>query len=362
MAFGLIDSTYIDFAPGVDSDYLRGLSTRSGLKFTTIVGMVDSAMRGINEGVHPIVADLVFPTTRADAPVQRIGRKTVQRRAEYTVARPQRGEAKTFMLPIDDWDIAIGFTEDGLESASSDYITDELREMVEAFQRLHLQQTLERLFNPSEVPVGKGSSVLSPGFAGSGTGGNVFEGFFPDGTTIPNDYTHYAVTDAAGLGAAMTQLAKDAQRWHGRAYLDLVGSAEMIDAIAALPNGQFVEAGSALIRNAQGEREALVDPDTYVGVVNKVIRVKHPLGELTTPHLAVYRTYGRFNANNPLAWRYDTLAGKGREAWIRDRGMYPLGQANAMQRFGVGVFNRVGAWLLFMDESATEYAAPAFSL
>jgi hypothetical protein len=35
MAFGLIDTSYIDWPANVDATYLRGLETRSGLQFPT---------------------------------------------------------------------------------------------------------------------------------------------------------------------------------------------------------------------------------------------------------------------------------------------------------------------------------------
>lgn len=358
MAYGLIDSTYIDFAPGVDEAYLRGLTTRSGLRLTDIVGRVDAAMGAINSGADSLVAALTFPTTRLTGPTNIVGTKNVTRKGEYTLERSQMIERRTHMLPIDVWEDAIGFTEDGLEEISIDALNEELQAMVDAWHRVHRREVLSRLFDHSEIPVAKGSTALSPGFAGSGTNDNVFDGNFPNGTPIDSStYTHYGFTTEAALATAVETYRNRLRIWH-RGPFDLIASQDVIDLILA-DSTNFVPSGDMLVRPAPDQAQALVDADTYLGVYKGDIRVFPAVTDFTDPNLALFKSYGAFSPQNPLAWVYD--AARGREATIRDRSLYPMANAVVIQKFGVGVFGRVGAALIHVDDAAVAYVPPSIS-
>lgn len=358
MAYGLIDSTYIDFAPGVDEAYLRGLTTRSGLRLTEIVARVDAAMGAINDGADPLVAALTFPTTRLTGPTNVVGVKTVTRKGEYTLERSQQIERRTHMLPIDVWEDAIGFTEDGLEEISLDSLDEELQAMVDAWHRVHRREVLERLFSGDEIPVAKGSTALSPGFAGSGTNDNVFDGNYPNGTPIDSStYTHYGFAAEADIATAITTYRNRMRIWH-RGPFDLIASQDVIDLILA-DTTNFVASGEMLVRPAPDQAQALVDAETYLGVYLGDIRVMPALSDFTDPNLALFRSYGSFSPQNPLAWVYDSA--RGREATIRDRSLYPMANAAVIQKFGVGVFNRTGAALIRIEDSSSEYVAPSIS-
>jgi hypothetical protein len=275
------------------------------------------------------------------------------------MARPQRGESVASMLPITDLEIALGFTEKGLESISRQAFADEVNDIVKAIQLLYKVDVLERLFSIDEVPVDEGTSVVSPGFAGSGTGTNVFKGVFPDNTVVPGNYTHYVRGPQANLAANIKSLRDRLKRWGIPAPYDMIPTTAAFDLIVA-DTANFVAAGSPLIRQGANATEAQVDATLYAGVYAGDIRVRFPVLELgASTHLAIVKTYGAFDARNPLAWRYDPLVG--RDAYVRSRELYPLANAQVMQKYGIGVANRVGAGLLEVAASGTTYANPTIS-
>jgi hypothetical protein len=358
MPFGIIDTTYVDLPAGIDDAYIRGLQTRSGLDFADMIQAVDAAMAAVNDGADPLVGALTFRTPNETGAVRGIGSKRVQRAGEYTFGRPQQGKRAGHMLPIGKWEVTTGFTEDGLDAITMEAFNQEMDDIVLAYQRFYLAEVLTRLFDPAEVQVDEGTNVLSPGFAGSGTGANVFSGTYPDGNALPGGYTHYAFTTIANLATAIATYTARLAKWHSAPF-DMIGSESAIALVAALPT--FVSSGSALVRPGINTAEALVDAELYLGVLNGNIRVRHAEeGVGATSHLSIFKTYGDFDARNPLAWRWDPL--KGQDAYVRSREIYPLAGAMAIQWLGFGVNDRAGAVNIFIDNAAVAYVAPTITL
>lgn len=361
MPFGILDTQYIDFPPNVDDAYLRGLQTRAGVDFNQLLGLIDERLAAFNAGLDPMIARLLAPPTTeavadANAPVAFV----VNERGEYTMARPQYVEGAAIMLPIRGYDVAVGFTEDGLQQMSLERILLNIDSMLLGFRRFHRLKVLERLFNDAELRVEQGTTATSPGFAGSGTGDNVFDQSFPDGSSLPGGYTHYYVadTDNAGeLDSTLKDMVKRLQKWFPNAIFDMMGSDAFIDLVDDLSD--FVEAGSTIVRPAQGDAEALVDPSLYVGVYHKVVRVMRPINETSDQVAAIFVSNGQLAEGNPLVWRYDEE--KGRAAYLRWRDFFPLANSTVIQDFGIGVNNRVAAALIYADSGASAYTVPTFS-
>lgn len=356
MAFGLIDTSFIDFPANVDNAYLRGLQLRSGINFTEMASRVDAALAAVNAGVDPLIASLLAPpTTSATAPGGRNGTMTVTKKSQYTPARPQLVETTGHMLAIDELDIALGFTEDGLNEISLDNFQAQVDAMRDALELAMRRDVLYRLFTDAEIPIDLNATATSPGFAGSGTGANVFAAVYPDGTPLEGNYTHY-YRDATANRAAVVKAARSRLLKWGGDTVELIGSQTSIDALVAL--GDFVYAGSPLVRVGSGSAEAVVDPMTYIGVYDKNILVRKPLTDFTEDHYALFRSNGQFAAGNPLVPRYDEL--RGFAAYVRSRDQFPLAQSNAMWKYGVNVNNRVGAALIKIASSGS-YSAPSIT-
>lgn len=355
MAFGIIDTSYVDLPSNIDAAYLRGLETRSGLAFADLVTRIDGALATVNSGADPLVAAISAPPTSSQ--FSRSGRAsnmTAKKKNEYSPARPQQVERAGWMLPIDEIDIALGFTEDGLMEISLDDFVANVDAMQGALERAFRADHLYRLFNAAEIPI-DGTTSTSPGFAGSGTGANVFSGIYPDGTVVASNLNHYLRDTTANRATLVKAAQALLKKWYRPPY-DLVGSTTFIDAVTGLTD--FVQAGSPLIRLGSGANEAVVDPNEFVGVYNKEIRVWYAINDFTEDNAVLFKTFGNFSPDNAVVMRWDPL--RGRDAYVRSRELFPLDQANAMWKYGVGVNNRTAAVAMLAAASGS-YVAPAIT-
>lgn len=355
MPFGFMDTTYIDFPANIDQAYIAGLQNRAGLNFTQVLAEVDNRLGAANATTDPLVAALARPTTEVDLDGTGPQAFKPRRRGEYTLDRPQLAEGAAHMLPLYGLENAIGWTEEGLLEASMNKIVLQIESAILGFKVQHRKDALTRLFSNAEERISVKSTATSPGFAGSGTGLNVFSIPYPNGTALPGGYTHYYRTDAAGLAATLKAARDRLRKWHPAPF-DLIAPATQIAAISALPD--FVSAGSELVRVGNGTPEALVDASTYAGVYDKDIRVRMAIDDFSSENIAIFKTYGNFDARNPLAWRYDEL--RGRNMYVRYRSFFPLDQANLLQDYGIGVGNRTGAVLIHVAASGS-YVPPTIS-
>lgn len=362
MPFGYLDTTYIDFPAGVDVAYLQGLRTRAGVDFPRLLREIDSRLGALNTNLDPLVAALITPTTEPWADTSGPSAFEVDERGEYTLARPQLAEGGAHMLPLRGYDVSLGFTEDGLESMSLARIVTNIESMLLGMRRLYRRQALTRLFSDAEVRVAPQTTVTSPGFAGSGTGDNVFpRTTYPDGTALPDPYSHYYRVAAANLATGLRAGRDRLRKWH-RGPFDLIAPAGLISDIVAIaadnPQDGFVSAGSALVRQGTGASEAIVDSTMYLGVLFGDVRVHMEIDDFSSDHAALYKSYGALSPQNPLAWRYDEV--KGRNAALRYRDLYPLANAVLKQDFGIGVNDRTAA-VLFRVGADGNYTPPTFS-
>lgn len=362
MPFGILDTQYIDFPAGVDTAYLRGLVTRAGVRFPRILEEIDDRLAALNSGLDPLLAALIAPTTEAYAEVAAPVAFQITERAEYTLARPQLVEGQAHMLPLRGYDVSLEFTEDGLNAMSLPRIMANVDSVLLGYRRLYRLEVLKRLFSNAQVRVATKTTVTSPGFAGSGTGDNVFSRPYPDGTALPGGYTHYYVANTSNAGeletvieAAIARLG----RWQRGPFEMLAGSA-LLPLVQALDG--FTRAGSALVRLSPNDAEALVEAQTYAGVYTSDegidVRVRRAEEDVPANHLAIYKSYGALDAMNPLAWRYDEQ--KGRRAYVRYRSLFPLDQAVVLQDFGIGVNNRTAVALVYAAAGAASYTNPTW--
>ena len=355
MAFGIMDTTYLDLPENVDRAYVEGLTTASGVTFERVLREIDSRLTTFNGGLDPLLASLIYPTPESFTEAIRPVAFDVQEAGEYTMARPQFTEGAGIMLPIRKWDVATGWTEDGLLEMSMNSIMVQIDSILLGLKTRARREIMRRLFSDAEVRIDRKSTATNPGFAGSGTGLNVFSDPLPSGADLPGGYTHYIRDTEANRGLALSAARDRVRTWHSGPY-DFIGSASEVAAIKALPG--FVPVGSALVRQAPDQPEAMVDPNVYVGVYDGDIQIRKPIDDFTTAHGAVFKSFGQLNTQNALAWRYDDRAGRGRDAYLRSRSLFPLHNAEVLQRFGIGVSNRTAAAVYYLAASGA-YTPPA---
>jgi hypothetical protein len=355
MARGYLDTSYIDLPDNIDLTYLRGLQLPSGLAFTDLVRVVDEALTGVNAGVDPLTAMLMAPrTTEVTAEGGDDSTMTIERRGQYALPRPQLVAGAAHMLAIGGVHIGIGFTESALKRMTLSAIRRNTNAMARALARGFNADLFYRLFSTAEITVDpeNRTTATSPGFAGSGSGGNVFSSVYPDGSATAGSYTLYYQDTTANRAAILLTVMTEMLKWH-EGPLDILGSSTSIAALEALP--LFVSAGSVLVRTAQGSAEALVDVSRYLGVYNGQVRVWKARNEWTSDHYAMFKSYGDFNSLNPLVMRYDPVDGP--DAYVESRAAFPLANAVALWTYGINVNNRVGAALIRIAASGG-YVAP----
>ena len=341
MVKGLLDTTGIDFPPNVDQTYVRGLQNARGVNFLTLLTQIDARLRAFAATADPLIAALTYFTPNSVADDTNPTAFELEEETEYGLPRSEFAPERAHMLPFRRYAKALGFTEEGLFEANEADILRQIDNILLTFQRGRMLHVLRRLFSDVEEYVDRKTTAVSPGFAGSGTGDNVFGGPFPEGTALPDPYTHYLRDTTANIDVATIAIKDLLARWHSGPF-DLIGSQTTVDLLAAETG--WVDAGSGLIRLGNDTPEALVDPLRYAGVFDKTIRVWHPRLELgTSSFVAVFKTYGNFDARNPLAIRFDPRFGRGVD--VKYRVFFPLDMAIMRARWGVGVNNRVGAGL-----------------
>ena len=175
MPFGVLDTQYIDLPANIDTTFLEGLRTRSGYDFPALLRQLDSRLGSLNRSVDPLIAALLAPATVEDfADTTSPMAFVITERGEYTIARPQYVEGQAHMLALRGYDVTLGFTEDGLEDLSIGRILTTVDSLFLGMRLLYRKEVMKRLFSDVEVRISVKTVATSPGFAGSGTGGNVF--------------------------------------------------------------------------------------------------------------------------------------------------------------------------------------------
>ena len=357
MPFGILDTQYIDLPSNIDTTFLEGLRTRSGYDFPQLLRELDRRLGALNRNLDPLLAALLVPASTDDVSDTTMPTAfVITERGEYTIARPQYVEGQAHMLAMRGYDVTLGFTEDGLEDLSLSRILTNVDSLFLGMRLLYRKEALKRFFSDAEVRISIKTTATSPGFAGSGTGGNVFAGNYPDGSALPGGYTHYYRDTAANLLAIIKTAKQRLEKWHTGPF-DLIAPQAQIDAIVALGQPYFYRADQQFVRLGANSDIAIVDAGTYVGILDENIRVRLPINDFASSNIALWKSYGNLSDRNPLVWKYDEK--KGRSAYVRSRSMFPLSDATVLQTFGINVNNRVGAALIRID-AAGGYVPPTF--
>lgn len=357
MPFGVLDTQYIDLPANIDTTFIEGLRTRSGYDFQQLLRQLDQRLGSLNRNLDPLLASLLAPATTDDiADTTNPTAFVVTERGEYTIARPQYTEGQAHMLAMRGYDVTLGFTEDGLEDLSLPRILVNVDSLFMGMRLLYRKEAMKRLFSDAEVRISIKTSATAPGFAGSGTGGNIFSGSYPDGSALPGGYTQYYRDTAANLLAVIKSAKARLAKWN-RGPFDLIAPQAQIDAIVALGAPYFYRSDRQFVRLGANSDIATLDPNMYVGILDEDIRVRLPITDFSSPNICIFKTQGNLAPGNPLVWKFDEK--KGRAAYVRSRSMFPLADATVLQTFGINVNNRTSAALIRID-AAGGYVAPTF--
>lgn len=368
--FGILDTEHVDLPRNVDLEYLQTLENRSGESFADVIAEIDARLAAANRYVDPDMAALMAPPTDevfVDDPVS--GVIEWRRHTEKAPARPGVVEGPGgHNLALESWDNSLGWTEEGLEESTTRQITAHVEAVMVGLRRRHRREFLRRLFGNHEQKVDKRTTATSPGFAGSGTGENVFNpGVFPDGYALPGAYSHYfrTTSDPTAMRTAIKTAKRYLNKWLGQGNWEIWPNVAAAGILAGLVGDAtvgeekffgFVAASAPLIIPSPNDPRAQVDPAIHLGVLDGDIRMRKPFEDFGFAYFAIYRTNGNFAEGNPMIWRFDALRGRG--AFLRSRASFPLAQAIMLQWFGMNINNRVAAAIFQIVAGAGVYTPP----
>lgn len=350
--FGFLDVEYIKFLDQQNEAAIRD-SNAAGVSYAELYRILDGAMAALAGQRDPLIQKYVRDTTEQFV-TQRLGSKRIwQRGAEYTPGRPQLGaEEVGYELPLWNFEIDLGATRRGMRDMTPDRFIAEVTDIVQAISLGYRADVLERMFHALEFPLdGRAMSGSSPGFAGVGL---EVRGQNRKGQTLPNDYTHYfhGADSESGITGALDAAIEAMEGFHeGR--LEILPTEDMADRITTWTDDEtFVPAQRLLIRSAIDQPEALVSPDSYLGVYKGKYPVLHPERQVVGVNAAIAPSNP---TQKPIVWRYKESYG--RNATVEDRSLYPLLEAIIVQDYGIGVYDRVGMALVSAG-AGTDYINP----
>lgn len=355
--YGYHDSGVPRYPASINVEALRGQQTPNGVAWADILDAYDERLDAYNDSFDPDLARLMAPPTDEQIVESTgIGEFEVRRSPEYTNNRPQfESIGIAHRVPVDDWSNVLGVTERKLRTMTLEQIVRNVDSAINGQRKFLRRRAFRRLTDAAEWAVVEAQKLVgrSPGFAGSGTGDNVFSVTFPNGSALPAGYTLYYRDTAANLGAVLKDARDKLNRWIP-GDKELIGPRSMIDLVMALPG--FVKADSARLRTGSGETRALIDSTQYVGVYDEDILVRKPIEDWADPNLVLYHSGGALDASNALAFRY--LPQVGPDAYVRQNNSSPLDNAILERVFDWGVNNRTAVANIRVD-AAGPYVPPA---
>lgn len=353
--YGTHDFQFLDFG-NQNINSIANQSTAAGLSFADILGAANAAMAE-TVNIDPVIATLVVDTDQEEATPDYSAAFQLEYGSEYAVARPQLGQEVTHSLPIRRIDIASQFTEDFLDNASEIQIANHLQGIVTGYKNGYAAMVLDAFFNPAAVAVRPGSATMSPKFVGFTSDDPYYgEVVFPDGERLASPYSHYISETPTNLLAAIQTAASRVRRRRGyTGVIDIYPSEGAAADIAGLT--EFVSAGDALTRVASGEEEALVDPDTYIGVIKGTnIRVRQPISRILDDGDTYWFGVAAPSFSAPIAWRFDPRRGKTPK--LRSRSLFPLDYATVIAEAGFGVNDRFAGAAVKISAGGGAYTPP----
>lgn len=354
--FGFLDTEYISFLDAQTENAIRA-ENAAGVSYADMFRVLGGAMSALASTRDPLIEKYVQDTTQVTIE-QRLGSKRIwQRGAEYTPGRPQLGqESEYYELPLWSFEIDMATTARGLRDMTIDKFMSEVRDTVNGIASGYRADVLERMFHADEFATdARARGGRSPGFIGVGDPEAIGMDIF--GKALPSDYSHYfhGADTESGLQGALDGAIANMERFH-RGRLEILPTEDMADRIQEWTDDEdFVPAQQLLIRSAIDQPEALVSPDTYLGVYKGKYPVLFPESQVNGVNAAVAPVSPSVK---PIAWRY--RESYGRYARVEDRNLYPLTEAIIMQDYGVGVWDRFGLALVSGGEG-DDYINPVVS-
>ena len=340
-------------------------STTDGTPLATLWDDFTARLSVFNAMHSMVEARLSAPTLLTTERVAVMRRAAMEEASEFGQPKLIRTERLARAYPLVHWDLGFGFTQEFLDDATTQEISNISVLAQEAWGRRRRQTMYEALFFESNFTDKDGLNVLKLHNA-DGEEPPEYESFTHDGT-----HTHYLFSAGTAFVTADIATMETELLHHGYGD-DLPGGAggqlwlhAPRDAMATIRGfADFIPAASASVGVELGNSGVIVggvgQPGAGVqGFVGRYTIVE----DLTIPdgYLLGYATGGAFSPGNPVRMRQHSNASARGLRLNPGRNDYPLQDSFYDGYVGAGIANRAAAVVMFEDTGAgSAYVDPTF--
>ena len=347
-----------------DSGELEKVRLADGTTFNQVVADLQAGLRVLNASLldMPHYGDMI--AIQDDPQVEYpIGVSNgVEEATEYSVPTPKRGATTGHMLPLRQWDRALGWTMMYLRRARQARLDADVRSAVVDIKSHWQKQLLTRFFKMEGETVGSTGNASVPFADGGATDSSYVPPDSPDGESFTGSHIHFLrhsdITDA-NVTAAIEHLQE-----HGhRSPFDIIAARADAGTWTSLSGFKAPEWPGIVYHASTTERAAIPEITRYLGY----IETDYGIARLwLTPRLpanyyGVYKSYGPGDPRNPLRVRINPNVGFGWQLvpgnWVNA----PQLMAVLYSEFGVGVGeDRTNGVCVYIADSGS-YTTPTIS-
>jgi hypothetical protein len=349
---------------GWDAGELVKFQLADGTTYEALINDIAAALSILNTGLiaeSPYAG--LFSTTTEAGLEYRDGTSVTRmdERTEYTPADPRRAPTIGHMLPLRSYDRALGWTFDFLRKARSAQLESDISAALYDVRDNFERQLLRRFFSDAELAIGSAGYDV-PFIKGAGT-----VQFTPppfNGQTFTTTHSHFERRAAGDHAPALNAAAKSL--WEHGIMAPYDGIVPFADVATYTALAKFIrpDRGVQYIQVSSGQSLAVAPiAEPYIGMFETdygLIRL-WATPRVPTNYLAVYRSYGANDPRNPLKVRFSADMGVGAVLMRgENRRTYPLENATILHEFGVGVADRLAAYLVYFA-AAGGYTSPTIA-
>ena len=367
MTTGARDTTSLVQLTGWDATALRNFDLEQGTSYTQVVAQLNAALGALNADLasDPLWGTLVSFTDEPEVEYRIGGTGGMERATEYSRSDPQRAATEGHMLPLIEWDRALGWTYRYLRKARMSQLQADIGMAIDDVRTRWRVSLLTRALqrgDDSGTANGLGTSGYSPGFATAAASTNV--DYVPPtygGTAFTSAHEHYVTIAGGAFTAAVFQDVRAELREHGHLppYEFMIGMGDEV-AVRALtgfiPVGQqLVSYGNGVSLATFGTEEDQINGSYYIGTLEDCkIRV--------VPGVPTYwgfgwKSYGMNDPRNPLRVRLGKGQTRPRFIAMTDpnagNATHPLQYLQIWGEFGVGVGDRTNGTPRYVNHANT---------
>jgi len=364
MALGPRDTTSLVMLTGWDAIELQNFKLEDGTTYATIVGQLNAALGALSAEItsDPFYSGLVSYTDQLELDYRVGVSNGMSRFTEYGRPDAQRAATEGHMLPLLDWDRALGWTWKYLKTARLDQIQADIADAIKDVRDRYRVSILTRLLqrgDDSGTGKGLGASGYSAGFATAAASTSV--DFVPPafgGTSFTSAHEHYIGIAGGAFTNAVFQDAYDELREHGHeAPFEFVVGTDHRTEIEALTES-FIT-GQANVK--YGALQDLAAAGDQYFAVNNHFNIREVRG-MPQYYGFGYKSYGPNSQRNPVRIR---LA-KGQSAPIvtamtdprAGNQTTPIQYIMTFTEFGVGVADRTGGTARYVNNATWADGTP----